>query len=94
MILAEALIKAIGERPRGTVCHDGYITQYPGLGEAVEDLGHSWDAPGLDVPGCVKVSAILGWCMDALYNYGLPDDIAAFPTHEVGESPEQDWAPF
>lgn len=95
MTFAESLVIVIAARPRGTIHHNLYLHSNEAVWNCIEEIGHSWDNTA-DIGGCEKVAAVLGWCMDALYNYGAPDDIGAFPpnTDEVDETVDEAWTPF
>ena len=84
MKLHEMLKRVTTDRPVGIVDFHAYLLLHPDLDQMIKGLALS--TTGALMLGAVSMDevfcGILSWPVDALYNFGPPDDLRILPTHE------------
>ena len=84
MTLDEMLCRVTTARPLGTVDFHAYRLAHPELDRKIQGLSIGTMA-GL-MAGAVSLDGVFGavfaWCVDAIYNFGPPDDLRIMPLQE------------
>ena len=84
MNLDEMLCRVTIARPIGTIDFHAYCRAHPALSKKIRILAAN-TAPAL-IEGVVSVDgvfcSVLSWCIDAIYNFGPPDDLRIMPLQE------------
>ena len=84
MNLDEMLCNVTTTRPIGTVDFHAYSKAHPTQSKTIRGLAAN-TAPSL-ITGVVSLDevfcSVLSWCIDAIYNFGPPDDLRIMPLQE------------